>query len=322
MSLQTPRLVDSTPGPDTFRADVLRGLLATPKTLPCQYFYDDEGSRLFEAICDLDEYYLTRSEIEILRRHGDEIAACFGSGCRIVEYGSGSSKKTRLVLERLRDPVAYVSVDISRDVLVRAAHGIAQRWPRLEVLPVAADYTRPFRLPATRGLPQRTVVFFPGSTIGNFHAADAQELLAGMAKVAGPDGGVIVGMDLEKDPQILERAYDDARGVTAAFNKNLLRRINEELGADFDLDAFRHWARWNPEYKRIEMHLVSNRAQRVHIDDTPVVFAAGETIHTESSYKYSAARFAAIAAAAGLTPQRMWTDARGWFGVQHLTVAA
>lgn len=313
-------LIDCSPDTATFQHDVLLGLRASPKSLPCQYFYDAEGSRLFDEICELEEYYLTRAEIEILQVHGTEMASRIGASCQIVEYGSGSGIKTQLLFECLREPVAYVPVDISRTALHLAAPRIATRWPHVEVLPVAADYTRSFALPATTRSALRTVVFFPGSTIGNFHIDEVATLLANMAGIAGHGGAVLVGVDLEKDRETLEAAYNDERGVTAAFNRNLLVRMNRELGADFRLEAFEHRALWEPLHGRMEMHLISREAQHVHIGETAIPFAAGETIHTESSYKYSIERFHRIAIAAGLTPQQVWTDAHERFSVHYLTV--
>jgi L-histidine Nalpha-methyltransferase len=303
-----------------FREDVLAGLAGPEKTLPCKYLYDERGSRLFDLICDLPEYYPTRTEIGILRRYADEMAAELGPECLVIEYGSGSSLKTPLLLERLVDPAGYVPVDISREHLTASAAGIARRFPRIEVLPVWADFTADFDVPAPGRPPRKRAVFFPGSTIGNFGPAEAARLMKGVARQVGPRGGFLVGVDLHKSRDILEPAYDDAAGVTAAFNKNLLVRINRELGANFDLDQFAHRAVFNDRHSRIEMHLVSRRRQVVKIGPAAVWFAAGESICTEHSYKFTREMFREMAMSAGLALSRVWTDDDGLFSVQYLVV--
>jgi dimethylhistidine N-methyltransferase len=303
-----------------FRADVVAGLTAAVKTLPCKYLYDDRGSRLFDRICDLPEYYPTRTELGILRRHAGDMAAALGECCLVIEYGSGSGMKTPLLLERLKHPAGYVPVEISRDHLLASANELGRRFPDLEVLPVWADFTKDFELPATRRKPRRKAVFFPGSTIGNFGPACAVDLLEGVARLCGPGGGFLVGVDLRKPKAVLEPAYDDAAGVTAAFNKNLLVRINRELGADFDLDQFDHRAVWNDVQSRIEMHLVSRRRQEVHFDGRTIRFAAGESICTEHSHKYTLDAFRDLARTAGLGVRQVWTDEQRWFSVQYLEV--
>jgi dimethylhistidine N-methyltransferase len=304
-----------------FRADVVAGLSGTTKTLPCKYLYDESGSRLFDQICDLPEYYPTRTELGILRRHAGEMAAMLGDQCLVIEYGSGSGLKTPLLLERLRHPAGYVPVEISRDHLLASAAALARRFPQLEVLPVWADFTGDFEIPATRRVPRRKTVFFPGSTIGNFGPSEAVRLMEGVAQRCGPGGGFLVGVDLRKPKAILEPAYDDAGGVTAAFNKNLIVRINRELGADFALDKFDHRAVFDERHSRIEMHLVSRVRQAVHLDGRTVRFAAGESICTEHSYKYTPEAFRDMARAAGLIVRQVWTDDAGWFSVQYLEVA-
>jgi L-histidine Nalpha-methyltransferase len=304
------------PEREAFRRDVLHGLRRPHKELPCKYFYDTRGSRLFDAICRLEEYYPTRCEREVLRRHGEEIADALGPGVVVIEYGSGSSLKTRLLLERLRRPAAYVPVDISREHLMRAAERLRARFPGLPVRPVVADFTRPFRLP---DLPAgRRVVYFSGSTIGNFPPAEAADLLAGIRRLCGPDGGLLIGVDLKKDVAVLERAYNDARGVTAAFNLNLLERINRELGGDFDPARFRHVAFYDPSHGRIEMHLVSRDEQVVRVGGVAFPFRQGESIRTENSYKYSPEDFATLTGRAGLAVRAVWTDEGGLYSVQYL----
>jgi dimethylhistidine N-methyltransferase len=305
--------------------DVLRGLQETPKRLSPIYFYDERGSQLFDEIFELPEYYVTRTETEILERHTAEIAACIGPNALLVELGSGASTKTRLLLDRLPDLAAYVPVDISRTHLMAAAHRIEDAYPDLEVLPACADFTQPFTLPRPQRTPARVVVFFPGSTIGNFDPPAATDLMAVMRSMATPrlgsaaaSGGLVIGFDLVKDPAVLERAYDDAAGVTAEFNLNVLRRLNRDLGANFDLEAFRHQAVWVPEASRIEMRLISTERQTVSIGGELIPFEADEPIITEHCHKFTRELFAAQAGAAGWVERQTWTDARHYFEVQYL----
>ncbi len=320
MSTRALRLHDLEPTISAFRADVIEGLSRPQKTLPCKYLYDDAGSHLFERICELPEYYPTRTEMALLASAADEIAACLGPRVRLVEFGSGAGVKVRLLLAALADPAAYVPVDISRGHLVAAALALAKDFPRLRVQPLCADYTRPFALPPAPPGAAATAGFFPGSTIGNFAPDEAAAFLGGAARLLGPGATMVVGVDTPKDPAILEAAYDDAAGVTAAFNANLLVRVNRELGADFDLDAFAHRALWNAEESRVEMHLVSRARQSVRIGDRRFDFLPGETIHTENSHKFAPDAFAALARRAGYAPKALWTDARGWFSIHALTV--
>ncbi|HEX3146924.1 MAG TPA: L-histidine N(alpha)-methyltransferase [Gemmataceae bacterium] len=303
-----------------FRADVLAGLAGPTKTLPCKYLYDDRGSGLFDQICDLPEYYPTRTELSILRRDVGAMAAALGEDCLVIEYGSGSGMKTPLLLERLHHPAGYVPVEISRDHLYESASSIARRFPHLDVLPVWADFTAEFEVPNSKRTPRRSAVFFPGSTIGNFGPSEAVRLMEGVAQRCGTGGAFLVGVDLRKSEAILEPAYDDAAGVTAAFNKNLLVRINRELRGDFDVSQFDHRAVFNEKQSRIEMHLVSRKRQAVRIDGTRIWFAAGESICTEHSYKYTLDAFRDLAHTAGLTVRKVWTDDAGWFSVQYLEV--
>jgi dimethylhistidine N-methyltransferase len=315
------RIHDLEPEFERLRDDVLAGLRRRPRRLPCKYFYDARGSRLFEKICELGEYYLTRTELAILERNIAEMARCLGPDCMVIEPGSGSGTKTRLLLEALERPVAWVPVDISRDVLLRSSESIDGAHPDLEVLPVCADFTEPFQLPETRRPSARRVVYFPGSTIGNFDPPEVVRFLARLRELCAPGGAALIGVDLRKDRKVLEAAYDDAAGVTAEFNLNLLLRVNRELGADFDLGRFRHRSVWNERRGRVEMHLLSTAAQTVSIDGASFSFAAGEAIHSESSYKYDLAGFAGLAGAAGLAVARVWLDERRWFSVQYLTEA-
>lgn len=309
--------LESTAG--TFRTDVLHGLGATKKELPCKYFYDEAGSELFDRITELEEYYPTRTELGIMRRHAAEMAGLFGPRCLLIEFGSGSSVKTRLLLDHLPDLAGYVPVDVSGDHLRRAADELSVEYPDVEVRPLCADFTRPLELPACRRSAARRVVYFPGSTLGNFTPKEAIVLLRRTVALCGRDGGLLLGVDLQKDPRVIEAAYNDRRGVTAAFNRNVLARINRELDADFDLTQFAHRAVYDADRGRIEMHLVSRRDQVVHVGDVPFFFAAGESIHTENSHKYSFPALAALAEAGGFSVDRVWTDARHYFGVAYLT---
>ena len=313
-------------------ADVLRGLKMSPKRLSPMYFYDERGSQLFDEICELPEYYITRTETGILQRHARAIADRIGPNALLVELGSGASTKTRLLLDELPDLAAYVPVDISRTHLMAAAQRITEAYPNLEVLPACADFTQPFTLPTSSRDPARVVVFFPGSTIGNFDPSAATQLMQimrriaaigpdtrlGMAGTEGPVGGLVIGFDLVKDPAILERAYDDAAGVTAEFNLNVLRRLNRDAGANFVLNAFRHQAIWVPEAGRIEMRLVSTRDQTVSIAGERLSFSTDEPIITEHCHKYTPESFAGLAAAAGWSSRQTWTDDREYFHVQYL----
>ncbi len=272
MKLTAAPLPGRPPADDGFLRDVLDGLRRRRKRLPCKYFYDAVGSRLFDRICELDEYYLTRCELDLLHRHAGEMAETAGPGAVLIEYGSGSGLKTRLLLDRLRDPAAYVPVDISGEHLESSAARLARRYPGLPVLPVVADFTRPFELPPLPATAGRRIVFFSGSTIGNFRPNEAVRLLRQMAQVCGPAGGLLVAADLKKDRAVLEAAYNDLAGVTAAFNLNLLTRINRELGGDFVPEAFRHHAFYNARRGRVEMHLVSREDQTVSVGETPVSF--------------------------------------------------
>lgn len=295
-------------------ADAVAGLTAERKTLPCKWLYDAEGARLFEEIIRLPEYYPTRTETAILRGCAAEVAALAGPGAAVVEFGSGSAEKVGLLLDAMDRPAAYVPVDIAPEWLEEGAARVAAAHPGLTVLPVVADFTRPFPLPRLpRGTP--LLGFFPGSTIGNFTPEAARDFLRMAGRILGPGSRLLIGADRVKDQAVLEAAYDDAAGVTAAFNMNLLARLNREVGADFDLSAFRHEARWNTEKERIEMHLVSLRPQLVRMAGRRLRFASGETIHTENSHKYRPERFTALCAEAGWSAERHWGDADGLFSV-------
>ncbi|WP_373063580.1 L-histidine N(alpha)-methyltransferase [Gemmatimonas sp.] len=296
---------------------VLRGLTSDVKTLLPSLFYDTAGAALFEQICELPEYYPTRTELSILAEHSAALAAAAGESVALIEYGSGAGIKVRLLLDHLERPVAYVPVDVSQAQLLRVAEERAMQYPGLQVLPVCADYTQPLSLPKLSPAARR-VAFFPGSTIGNFHPTEAAAFLHRVRHTVGPQGGMILGVDRRKDPQVLHDAYNDAAGVTAAFNLNLLTRLNRTLGATFDLGTFRHVAFFNDAASRIEMHLESTIAQQVRVADVDITFEAGETIHTECSYKYDEPRLEALAEAGGFRIATLYTDARDWFWVAWL----
>jgi dimethylhistidine N-methyltransferase len=301
-----------------FLEDVIWGLNQTPKQLSCKYFYDERGSQLFEDICELDEYYVTRAELSILDDHVAEMAYQIGPGVMLVEFGSGSSVKTSKLLDALDDPVAYVPIDISAEHLFKASKRLEKRYPDIEILPVVADFTSGFKLPVSRNPASHAAVYFPGSTIGNFPPAQAQWLLTRFAEVLGPQGGLLIGIDLQKDPAIIEAAYDDERGVTAEFNLNILRRINRELDGEFVLDNYFHQAVYNQEMGRLEMYLVSQDDASVRVGNHVFEFASQERILTEYSHKYTINGFAKLAAAAQFSLHKYWTDPREFFAVLHL----
>lgn len=300
-----------------FYADVVAGLAQRPKRLPCKYFYDRRGSQLFEAICRLDEYYLTRTELAIMRRYAGQIADQIGPDAMLIELGSGSSTKTRLLLDHLKEPAAYVPVDISGSHLKATAGRLRSDYRHIDIMPVCTDFTSDFEVPRPRRTPSRRTVYFPGSTIGNFVPEAATALLGQMAAISGRGGGLLIGIDLQKDAAVIEAAYNDSAGITAKFNLNLLRRINRELDADFDLDAFRHLAFYDDRHQRVDIRLVSLYEQRVRIGEHIIEFASGEAIHTEYSHKYTVDGFARLAGRVGLVLHRCWTDPRQYFGVLH-----
>lgn len=313
-------LVDAHPEDHEVLDEVLTGLKKDQKTLPSKYFYDARGCELFEAICALPEYYLTRTELAIMRAHASEMALLLGRGVLLVELGSGASIKTRLLLDYLQEPAGYVPVDISRSYLQDSRNVLAKAYPGLPVLPVCADFTQPFSLPRPPRPVHRTVFYLPGSTLGNFNPPAAQRILRQIAAMAGSGGGLLIGLDLKKDIDVLEAAYNDAQGVTAEFNLNLLNRLNRDHDADFDLDHFTHAAHYNADEGRIEMHLESRIDQQVRIGDEALQFSAGETIHTENSYKYDLTEFAGWAQQAGMSLSQRWLDDDEHFAVLYLKV--
>lgn len=308
---------DLAPGEESFRDAVLAGLGRTRKAIPCKFFYDARGSALFEKICRLPEYYPTRTEIAILEENSSDIAAQMGPHCRLIEFGSGSSQKVRILLQALDRPAAYVPVDISREHLRDAAISIAEDFPSVPVIAVCADYTRPFPLPPLPGASGKRVGFFPGSTIGNFEPDAAVAFLANYARILGPGGEMLIGVDLKKDPEILDAAYNDRAGVTAAFNLNLLERVNRELDGDLDIDRFEHLAFYNQAEGRVEIYIRSFADQEARIAGQRIGFTKGELIHTEYSYKYSVSEFRALAARAGFRPVDTWLDPAELFSVHY-----
>ncbi|MGB6427736.1 MAG: L-histidine N(alpha)-methyltransferase [Methyloceanibacter sp.] len=306
--------------PDDLAEAVLRGLMGQPRTLPCRFLYDARGSELFEAITQLAEYYPTRVETALLADHGDEIAAAMGDARVLVEFGSGSSRKTSLLLAALDRVDTYIPIDVSGETLAEAAEWLKQRHDRLDIRPLVADFTKTETLPAAAQRPPR-FGFFSGSTIGNLSHAEAQAFLAHAARLLGKASAFLVGVDLKKDPAILIPAYNDSSGVTASFNLNLLERINRELGADIDVGSFAHDAVYDETHGRMEMYLVSLERQVVRVLGRAFRFAAGERIHTENSHKYSVPEFQDLARSAGWTPAKAWTDTDQLFSLHLLRLA-
>ena len=307
------------PATSDLLSDVIAGLFFNPRTLPCKYFYDERGAALFRKICELPEYYITRTEIDILDRHRAEIASQLGLNIELIGLGTGAGTKTRILIEALERPAAYIPVDISEKQLRKSTALFGKILPDLEILPVCADYLQPVVLPSPRHKPARNVVYFPGSTIGNFEPNEALEFLRRIANVSGRGGGLLIGVDLQKDQSVIEAAYNDNAGVTAQFNLNLLARLNREIGADFDLGQWRHRAIYNSEAGRIEMYLISTTDQTVHIGDREFRFRGGEKILTEHSYKHTPEGFIALARQAGFDFVKLWTDDARLFGVFYFS---
>ena len=310
----------SPPESSDFISDAIAGLSSNPRTLPSKYFYDERGAALFQKICDLPEYYITRTEIDILDRNRAEIASHLGPNIELIGLGTGAGTKTRILIEALETPAVYIPVDISEKQLRESTTNFRKIFPDLEILPVCADYLQPVVLPSPHRKPARNVVYFPGSTIGNFEPDEAVQFLRRVANVCRENGGLLIGADLKKARDVLEAAYNDRAGVTAQFNLNLLERANRELGADFDLDQWRHRAIYNSDAGRIEMYLISESDQFVHLDEQRFHFRRAEKIVTEFSYKYSPEEFSALADKAEFEFARMWTDDARLFGVFYFVV--
>jgi len=298
--------------------EILQGLSQDRKELPPKLFYDADGSTLFDKITTLAAYYPSKTEASIMRQNVDEMAACIGAEALLIEFGSGVSEKTRILLDHLDDLAGYVPVDISAEHLEAAAESLRAAYPDLEILPLAADFSRQLDIPTPRRKPRKRVLYFAGSSLGNFHPTQARDFLARMRRGAGAEGSVLIGIDMVKDKAVLERAYDDPQGVTRAFNLNMLRRINREFDADFDLSAFEHRACYEEGLQRIEMHLVSQKRQKVKLGASTFDFVEGESILTECSYKWTQESFRALAERAGLRAEKVWADEKGWFNLQYL----
>ena len=313
-------IIDLHPELSDFRQEVLAGLRKSQKELSAKYFYDRRGSELFEEITALPEYYLTRTEMSILDRAAEEMVSLMGENFALIEYGSGSSTKVRILLDQLRGASTYMPIDLSLLYLRESAERLHEQYPHLSVIAVCADYTRPFEIPRCDDYSKR-VVFFPGSTVGNLEPHLAQQFFRDTASILRPGDGMLIGVDLRKDARVLHEAYNDSRDLTAEFNRNILRRINRELDANFDADLFQHIAFFNPALGRIEMHLRSPRSQSVTIGGETVSFRHGETIHTENSYKYEIEEFHGLIEGTGFRPVRVWTDGEEYFSVHYLEVA-
>jgi len=297
--------------------EIVKGLSQEQKTISPKYFYDERGSQLFDKITELPEYYLTDAELEIMQSNIHEMAALIGKTAGLIEFGSGSSLKTRILLENLDDLAAYVPVDISEEHLYASAQQLRSEFPRIDIRPVVADFTRSFALPSPTITPIKNVIYFPGSTIGNFEHESAMELLRVMYEEAGENGALLIGVDLQKDADIIDSAYNDSEGVTAEFNLNMLRHLNNSYDANFDLDAFEHSANYDEGEGRVVIELVSQAEQTVEVGDTEFSLADGETILTEYSHKYTLAGFAQMASEAGFRVEKVWTDASELFSVQY-----
>ena len=300
-------------------SEVIEGLSLTPKRLPCKLFYDEKGSALFDKICELEEYYPTRTELKIMEENIEEMSALLGKGTLLIELGSGSSIKIRLLLDNIPGLAGYVPIDISAVHLIQSSNELKELYPHLDIFPLAADYTKDFELPEINKPFDHKAVYYPGSTIGNFTPVQAKNFLRRIAKICGTNGGIIIGVDLKKNSKILEAAYNDQKGVTAAFNLNILEHLNNELNSDFDLNNFKHMSFFNDEKSRIEMHLISEKNQDVHLNGSVIHFRKNESILTEYSYKYTIESFAELVSDC-FEVRKVWTDKKQLFSIQYLRV--
>ncbi len=321
MKLASSYQYESTTSNRIFLDDVVAGLSQKRKTLPCKYFYDEYGSQIFDKICDCQDYYLTRTEISVLQEIAPQIAEIIGENVALIEPGAGAIRKVAILLESIQNLSVYIPIDISGSFLNAATQRVQKQFPEINTHSVIGDFTEKLHLENVpfQNQTKRNVIFFPGSTFGNFHPNEGKRFLENMRSIVGEEGGLIIGIDLVKETEILERAYDDSGGITAIFNKNILRRINDELVGDFDLTQFTHRAIFNTLESRVEMHLESQSAQKITIDGYHFFFAKGETIHTENSYKYTKENFAILAESAGFPVRKYWSDAKNLFSVQYLS---
>jgi len=310
-------LTDLEPKLSDLKADTLKGLLDQPKYLLAKYFYDQTGSKLFNKICEQKEYYITRTEIKLLQTHAKDMVHLMGKNCLLIEFGSGNSNKIKPLLKELGPSSGYVPIDISKAQLMSSAIELSKDFPWIKISPICADYTHLSTLPL-KDLPKERVVFFPGSTIGNLNPYPMKQLLEGIATLVGKGGGFLVGLDLKKDKKILEQAYNDANGITAEFNVNILRRLNQELGTNFNVLAFKHRAFYNKQKSRIEMHLISQKEQVIKLEGQTIQIQKGESIHTENSYKYNSEEFSQAALGAGFKKVQEWTDPQKYFSILFL----
>lgn len=310
-------LLELNKGDELFLKDVIKGLSCNPKQLPCKYFYDEAGSKLFDQICELDEYYPTRTELEIMKSNIDDISGKIGSDCALIEFGSGSSMKTRLLLSNMTRISSYIPIDISEQHLFKTAESLSHDFPEVPVIPVFGDFTSKVILPKNLNEHTKRVVYFPGSTIGNFTAVEASSLLSEIASLVGKGGGLLIGVDLVKSQKVLEAAYNDSSGITAQFNLNILKRMKRELNVEIRLDKFMHKATYNTAEERVEMHLESLADQYIKIIGHEFELKAGETIHTENSHKYRLDKFEGMANSSGLSKIKIWTDKDNLFSVQY-----
>ena len=316
MNSNLSRLKKFEPETEALLEEIIDGLRKPQKELPSKLFYDKKGSDLFDEICELDEYYLTRTETSIMTDNIEDICSVIGEDCLLIELGSGSSKKIRLILSGLINPAGYVPIDISEEHLIKSVEALARDYPDLRILPVYADYTQPFTLPNYDFTPSKKVVYYPGSTIGNFEPEYASQFLNNIGKQLGRGTGLLIGVDLKKDTQTLEDAYNDKKEVTAEFNLNMLERINREHGADFILEDWEHMAFYNGEHGRIEMHIKSLSEQQVKLNGSHIKFELNETILTEYSYKYSIDDFKELISES-YRLERVWTDKENKFGILY-----
>jgi dimethylhistidine N-methyltransferase len=326
MSLSAQKWFDENEVDEEFLTDVIDGLSKPQKTLPCKYFYDEKGSILFEQICKTPEYYVTRTECSIYAKYAAEMASLIGERALIIEPGAGSIKKISLLLETMKNPAGFIPMDISEEILQLSSDALSQQFPDLDITPIVIDFLNKeelhqlFAKLPSQPLVNKRIIFFPGSTIGNFHPEEAKQFLKQFADNLQSGDGLLIGVDLVKDHKILENAYNDAEGVTADFNLNLLHRINNELGGNVTVNAFEHKAIFNEEDSRIEMHIVSTQAQKIQLPNQSFSFDKNETIHTENSYKYSVEMFSEIARESGFSLEKVWKDSNSLFSVSYYTV--